>query len=239
MGGLGVMVGISKKIFCSVVVLLVLSACATRTFVTEKELSKSEPTILLLHPNVTLTEVSAGGVQTPKADWTEAAHLHIRDALRDELEAGGANLEVAENFSAVDPENPQEVQLAKLHAMVGSSIVAYQVNSVTRLPTKVEFDWSLGPAVNYYRDQYDSDYALFVHVQDSYASDGRKAAIFMAALLFGVSLQGGIQSAYATLVDLDTGEIVWFNFLHRGQGDLRELEPARETVKALLTGFPS
>jgi len=233
------MIGFAKKICSSLVVLLVLSACATQTFVTQKELRKTEPTILLLHPNVTLAEVSAGGVATPKADWTEAAHEHIREALREKLAADGANMEMAANFTEANPADPKEIQLAKLHAAVGSSIVAYQVNSVTRLPTKAEFDWSLGPAVNYYRDQYDSDYALFIHVQDSYASDGRKAAMFMAALLFGVSLQGGIQSAYATLVDLDTGEIVWFNFLHRGEGDLRELEPARETVKALLKGFPS
>lgn len=236
--GAGVfMVHSFQRFFLVSVVVTFLSACVTNTFVTEKELSTSEPTILLVQPNVTLSEVSAGGVPTPKADWTEAAQIHIREALKDELNAMGATMELADNFSDTEVD-PRETQLATLHSTVGSHIVAYQVNAATRLPTKQEFDWSLGPEVSYYKDRYNSDYALFVHVQDSYASDGRKAAIFMAALLFGVSLQGGIQSAYATLVDLDTGEIVWFNFLHRGQGDLRELEPARETVKTLLTDFP-
>jgi hypothetical protein len=33
--------------------------------------------------------------------------------------------------------------------------------------------------------------------------------------------------------------VVWFNRMARGHGDLREAEPAAETVDALLTAFPA
>jgi len=54
----------------------------------------------------------------------------------------------------------------------------------------------------------------------------------------GVILTGGVQVGYASLVDLETGQVVWFNRLARAQGDLREPQPARESMDALLQGFP-
>ena len=67
---------------------------------------------------------------------------------------------------------------------------------------------------------------------------GRAAAIFLAAALFGVGIQGGSQLGFASLVDLKTGNVVWFNRLARASGDLRTEAPAEETVKTLLTSFP-
>ena len=47
------------------------------------------------------------------------------------------------------------------------------------------------------------------------------------------------QVGYASLVDLKTGQVVWFNHLLRGTGDLREAKAADETFDALLKGFPA
>jgi hypothetical protein len=49
---------------------------------------------------------------------------------------------------------------------------------------------------------------------------------------------GGEQVGYASLVDLNTGRVVWFNQLNRMSGDLRNPAPAVETVEALLKDFP-
>ena len=57
--------------------------------------------------------------------------------------------------------------------------------------------------------------------------------------ILGVGITGGIQIGYASLVDLQTGQVIWFNQLARGTGDLREADSARETVDALFTGFPA
>jgi hypothetical protein len=43
---------------------------------------------------------------------------------------------------------------------------------------------------------------------------------------------------YASLVDLNTGRVVWFNKLDRMWGDLRDPGASVETVDALLNGFP-
>lgn len=219
--------------------LVTLSACVTNTFATQKELSVEEPRILLLQPNVTLGELSMGGVVSVKAGWTNAARGHIRTTLTEELADLGAHTMVADNFNGDALDDPMEIQLSKLHAALGHSIVIHQLAAARRLPTKETFDWSLGPAVAFYREKYDADYALFVFVEDTYASADRKVASVMAAVLFGVSIQLGRQSAFASMVDLETGEVIWFNRVFRGTGDLREEEPARETVRVLMHGFPT
>ena len=96
----------------------------------------------------------------------------------------------------------------------------------------------MGPKVRVLRKKHNADYALFVYIRDSYTSGGLAVAIFLAAAIFGVGLQGGTQVGFASLVDLDSGDIVWFNRLFRGTGDLRERIPAEETVSILLTNFP-
>jgi hypothetical protein len=84
------------------------------------------------------------------------------------------------------------------------------------------------------RSHQQADYALFLFVRDSYATAGRIAVIAIAALL-GAGVPGGTQVGFASVVDLKTGDIVWFNFLLRGSGDLRTPAAAAETVKALVS----
>ena len=86
-----------------------------------------------------------------------------------------------------------------------------------------------------------ADYALFSWIRDSYTSDERKAAmVAIAVLSLGrvVPTAGGLQVGYASLVDLNTGRVLWFNRLARGSGDLREADKAVGTIEALLEQFP-
>jgi hypothetical protein len=53
-----------------------------------------------------------------------------------------------------------------------------------------------------------------------------------------VPTAGGLQTGYASLVDLNTGRVRWFNRLARGSGDLREADKAADTIEALLEQFP-
>jgi hypothetical protein len=109
---------------------------------------------------------------------------------------------------------------------------------VFALPTKAErFDWTLGTDVRQLKDEFAADYALFVYMRDSYASSGRVAVIVIGALL-GATVSGGVQVGFSSLVDLRTGEVVWFNRLVSGTGDLRTPVPARRAVEILLADLP-
>lgn len=229
-----------KKIVASLVVLVFASACATQTLKQTDQLVAKRPDagqrIVVVAPDVELSELTAGGLTVPNAEWTEKAQGNIKAEIQRILADSNANVLYASDLNEPGTESETEVQLVKLHEIVGASIILSRFQA---LPTKKDvFDWSLGPDSKALREEYGADYGLFLFVRDSYSSAGRVAVMVFAAIL-GVGVQGGTQAGYASLVDLSTGEIVWFNTLGRGTGDLREPGPAAETVNLLLANFPA
>lgn len=190
--------------------------------------------LLVMQPDVELFSISGGGVVEPKADWTEQAHKHIHDALDRKTAALGL-----QTRGISEQDSDAFAEISALHAAVARSINLHHMSGGNlALPTKDnKLDWSLGDAVRPIREKSGADYALFIWLRDSYASAERKVAIFALALL-GVGVPGGMQTGYASLVDLQTGKVMWFNRLLRGTGDLREADTADETVGALLAQFP-
>lgn len=182
--------------------------------------------------DVELFELSAGGVLVPKADWTEAAQRHMAEALGRKV----ASLGIAAGFleeSAAD----RHAELLRLHAAVARAISMHHLGGL-KLPTKEErLDWSFGDALQPLREASGARYALFTWMRDSYATAERKAMMVGLALL-GVGVTGGFQVGYASLVDLESGRVLWFNQVVSGMGDLRDEKSAVESVDKLLAGFP-
>jgi hypothetical protein len=48
----------------------------------------------------------------------------------------------------------------------------------------------------------------------------------------------GEQIGFASLVDLNTGRVVWFNLMQTATGDLRNAADARIAISHLLDGAP-
>lgn len=187
--------------------------------------------VLLVTPSVNLTELTMGGVQQARADWSDAAQKFLLQDASEIFHTKGLELAVMANL-----ENAHDFQLARLHDIVGDTIVRYAFarNREDRLANKDSaLDWTLGPGTNDMRTRYGADYALFVRIDDSYSSDGRAA---VNVLLLGKT--AGRQIGYASLVDLRTGNIVWFNLLQSRFGDLRTEAPARQAVTDLLGDIP-
>ena len=193
-----------------------------------------DSTLVILPVDVELFSLSAGGVAEPRADWTTAAVSHMGAALGKQTGKLGLAVNLL-NEKAADEFGEQ----ISLHAAVARSIALHHsVGGVWALPTKAGvLDWSFGDAMQPLQQRVGARYGLFVWVRDSYASAERKAAMVALAIL-GVGLTGGSQVGYASLVDLDSGRVLWFNRLARQTGDLREAGAAAETIQALLSGFP-
>jgi hypothetical protein len=87
---------------------------------------------------------------------------------------------------------------------------------------------------------------LFLHAEDEVASGGRVALglLGLAGCFIGFcapNVGGQQQLDYASLVDLKTGEVVWFNVVSAGSelpgikfGDLRTPQGAAQMVDRLL-----
>lgn len=191
--------------------------------------------VLLLPVDIELFSVSGGGVAEPRADWTAAARQHLDKALKAKLAAMKIAVDDLDEAGA----DAFAEQIA-LHNAVARAILLHHVSAgIWALPSKQgRLDWTVEDALQPLQAKTGARYALFVRLRDSYASAERKAALFGLALL-GVVGIGGVQVGYASLVDLQTGQIVWFNNLGRTAGDVREAQPAAETVDTLLAEFPA
>lgn len=198
--------------------------------------------VVLMPFDVELSVMTASGATEPRADWTESAKSYLLEAIRSEKASQNVNMVVFQDDRAGAAHQDVVNQLIKLHGVVGNSILLHQYggpNGNFTLPNKEgQFDWSVGPSAKALKDVYKADYALFIWVRDSYTSGGRAVAMFLAAGILGVGLQGGQQLGFASLVELETGNVVWFNRMQSGTGDLRNAQGAVNTAQYLLAQLP-
>lgn len=221
-------------------------------------------TIVLIRPDVNVGELQGGGLPQPNADWTNEARAQIEKALKTEL--ARRNIQFAsmeERVAAAATADPitspaagQPVaalpadtvdQYRGLHAAVIDSILAHQYGTPGRggkLPTKTNnFAYTMGPGTAALGRIAGANYGLFVMTNDQFASDSRKAMQVAGALGclvgFCVLVSGGIHVSYVSLVELDTGNVVWFNLLRGSKGDVRNEDGAGDMVKAILSRMPS
>ncbi len=196
--------------------------------------------VLIAPLDVELFSVSAGGVPTPVAKWTQDAEKFMRMALLQKLKQ--SQVELVDAPTAVVEEHAEALNL---HAAVAGAISFHQFGPNNfRLPSKEgQLDWSFGDVFVPLAQRTGAQYGLFTWVRDGYATAERKAAMVGGAILGALTgiviIPGGVpQTGYASLVDLSTGRVLWFNKLLRGSGDLREERPAIESVDALLEAIP-
>jgi hypothetical protein len=222
-----------KKLF-ALSALLVLAACATAsptTFSGQFEAPPANSRVVVMTPNVQLAILSAAGIPEPREDWSISG--------RDNLAASIAAHIQSENHtpSALDPSTAMDGrvgQIIRLHDAVGASLMQRAM-----LPTQRDrFEWTLGEGVTELGAAHNADYALFIGANGSYASAGRVAVMIgLAALGVGVPLGG--QVAYASLVDLRTGNVIWFNTMIAAPNqDMRDPEGAQSLVQTLMRGAP-
>lgn len=199
--------------------------------------------VVVVEPDIELSVVTAGGMQEPRREWSDAARRLFPAAVGKFLAEG--NTERKPDFEIRDdlPPRSRLGQVIRLNEAVVTSIAAY-TRAGSELATKgARLDWTLGPGVQELQAATGADYALFTYIRDTYASEGRKAmrvlGFIVGAAMGGVmDIGGGQQMGVATLVDLRTGQVVWFNLISNQSGDLRDLEGADATAREMLMGLP-
>jgi hypothetical protein len=204
--------------------------------------------LLVLRPDVSVGSLTTGGIVEPRADWTEQARKNIIAALQAQQSGRGGKLQILERRNQLRGASEQEVaDFERLFYAVGESIVLHKYLG-DYLPTKRRqgLDWTLGEDAVSLGRKTGYDYALFLHAEDSVASRGRIAlgVLGLAGCFVGFcapNIGGATQLDYAGLVDLKTGEVVWFNVVRAGSeipgiafGDLRSPQGAAQMVDRLL-----
>jgi len=204
--------------------------------------------LLVLRPDVSVGALTTGGMVEPRADWTEQARTNIIAALRSQQALRGGQVTIIERRNQLPGVDEQELaEMERLNAAVDQAIVIHKYLG-DYLPTKRAkgLDWSLGNVATSLGQKSGHDYALFLHAEDQVASTGRVAlgVLGLAGCFVGFcapNIGGATQLNYASLVDLKTGDVVWFNVvLAKSEvpgikfGDLRTPEGATQAVDRLL-----
>lgn len=234
-----------KKLFVTTAVSVALclgavgatGACAqdaVPTYIKIDKPAKGTP-ILVVLPTVSLNLLTASGTQEPKEEWSHSAQTYLNTSMGDSLTASGYKT-VSVDLNTY--EDPSALQMLKLNSAVTETV---WYNTIWKLPTKTTFDYTLGedaakliPAGS----EVAPAYALFVECKGSYSSGGRAAMMIgMAAL--GVGMPMGGQALRATLVDLKTGQVVWYKLMAVPSGtDIRTAEGAAQVVNSLFKQLP-
>src|SRR4029453_14257014 len=204
--------------------------------------------LLVMRPDISVGSVTTGGLVEPRADWTEQARAHFLTALKAQQTARGGNAFIMEKRDALAGGDADTIaELERLHYAVASSIALHRYSGLY-LPTKRNkgLDWTLGEDAVALGQRTGYDYALFLYAEDSFASTGRIGlqVLGIAGCFIGFcapNVGGGGQFRYASLGDLKTGEVVWFNVEQASSqiagikfGDIRTPEGAAQMVDRLL-----
>jgi hypothetical protein len=204
--------------------------------------------LLVLRPDVHVGSLTTGGMVEPRADWTEQARTNIIAALRAQQLANGGKVTIVERRTDIPGVSEQELaDVERLNFVVDESIVQHKYAG-DYLPTKRGrgLDWTLGADAVKLGQKTGYDYALFLHAEDQVASRGRiaLAVIGLAGCAVGFcapNVGGAEQLDYASLVDLKTGEVVWFNVVDAASqvpgikfGELRTPQGASQMIERLL-----
>lgn len=203
--------------------------------------------LVVMRPDVAVNSLTTGGMAQPRADWTEQARGNIIEALRAEEASHGGKVLILSKRSELPNVSAEEIaDLERLHYAVGNSIALHKYSGAA-LPTKrgKGLEYTLGEDAVSLGRRTGYDYALFMYAEDNIASTGRTAlqvlGVAGCAIGFCAPSGGSNQFAYASLVDLRTGEVVWFNILQTGSqlpgvsfGDIRTQQGATQMVERLL-----
>ena len=102
-----------------------------------------------------------------------------------------------------------------------------------------DFDYTLGPGLEFLRERTGADLAAFVVGTDMISTGGR---VGMGVLLFVASggnavMQGGQTFMLMGLIDLKTGALVWVNYDQAGS-DFRQPENVYAYIDRLVCAYP-
>lgn len=193
--------------------------------------------IIVFRPDVEVGSMGVGGVQEPNAEWTATAREKLSAQLTAHQTASGNEV-----IFLPDQEGDKARLVADYQSLfraVAGAVVEHKMGA-GKLPTKKDrFDWTLGPGATQLGALAGGEYALFLYTKDAYGSAGRKVAQVLMAGLFGAYMPAGIHTSYAALVDLKTGDLVWFNVDPGSGGDPRTDEGATKRIRQLLETFPT
>lgn len=194
--------------------------------------------LVLLPPQVTVKEISAGGIMDLVPEWTAKARTNIEEELHRLLNAKqGVQMATPPKFTSEEQEKVD--QYLASYMVVGQA--AHWVARFGGGPwehKRDHFDYTLGEGLAFLREKTRADAAVMVIGEDYVSSSGRKAAMIVGALV-GVGIPSGQATLSIGVVDLNNGDVLWMHHDQSGVKDLKDREAVKEMLSNIIAGLPS
>lgn len=194
--------------------------------------------VVVLPIDITVVEVTAGGVEEKVPDWSKEASQSVFKAVSAAIARQPGMKEIAPpQFSGASAANFDE-HLA-LYKLV--------VNTAARIPWQHKarhFDYAIGSGLRAVAEQTGADAAIMVYGRDYASTTGRKARavvgnIPIVNIFTGPAPQLGHSFIRVGVVDLRTGDLLWINSQYReGSTNLRDANDAAKMVEAVFDWYP-
>ena len=238
-----------SQILGSLAAVAILAGCAAtpNASVHESIAGKTEQRMprkmLLLPADIRVHEISAGGVVEKVDDWTISASNHAMKSVR-EIAGSKSLFEPKEVPALAEAEKHVLDQHLALYELVAASADLSKSGPFAPWRERAKtFDYTLGPGLRELAERSDLDAAVIVIGSDYISSGGRKATMalgILAAALTGVAVipVGGTAYVSVGVVDLRSGNLLWFA-TNRGQtDDLRQEQQVRAVLDKLFIDYP-
>jgi hypothetical protein len=230
-----------RRIALLVITLLPLVAAAQPHVYLDRSLRDGTPvkTVVIISPDVEVSEISAGGVIQKVAAWSENARTYVTGELKHLAAEDKFKVATLPPLSA--DEQASLDQHVALYDVVASNVLANNLHGgdvwARRLASGLT-DYTVGPGLAFIADKTGADSALLVIVRDYESSGGRKALMVFGAL-FGVGVPLGRTFAVAGLVDLRTGTLLWQSYDTSISPDMRVQADVAQVVDGLFSSYPA
>ena len=231
---------LSRLVLASLLLLALTAAAQTHVY-TDSAVSAATPAakrVLFIPPDISVSELSAGGVIEKVPDWSKQARGHMMEALR--KLAPNARFEIVVVPALTTQERESLDEHTALYEVVAVNVQRNGVGGgqvwTERLKSGLT-DYTLGPGLAFLADKTGADAALFVIAQDFVSTSERKALAVVGAL-FGAVVPLGRTFAVAGLVELRSGKLLWQAYDTSVTPDLRVAADADKVVKDLFQAFP-
>lgn len=204
----------------------------------EKSESELPKRVLLMPMDVTVSELSAGGLAEEVPDWSKQAEDNLLAELTNNAQQH-VKLELISLPQLTENEQHAVEQHQALYDTVGGTAMALTMMPIAAWEHKNRnFDYTLGSGLSFLADKTGADTALFIVGEDMISSSGRKAA-FVVAAAFGVGLQMGHTVVIGGLVDLRSGDILWLNYtVDTDNTTLTDRADVAEVLNELFEKYP-
>jgi hypothetical protein len=226
--------------------IVVLTGCQTATFTPhrvhysfiESPDTRAPKKVVVLPPQVTVMEMSAGGVVEKVGEWTDQANRNVAAAARRYLSSSD-RLRLVEMPKLSAPDQQRLEEHVALYDLVAGAALTHTSGGIEAWEHKRQrFDYTLGNGLKTLKERTGADAAIIFVGEDRVSSAGRKAAFVVAAAM-GVAIPMGHSFLSAGVVDLVSGDILWLNRSVSTQGaDLRNAEDAQAMVDAMFANYP-